>query len=83
MSSTVSRPDGLARNVYTLAGGAGTGLIMQPLMHFSRFPTVPLSALIFTVFAVAFRLIRRSDLAALAHLLGRRSAAAPAPVATN
>lgn len=69
--------------VRALAGGAGTLLIMRTLAHVSPFVTVPLSAVVFSAFAIAFGLIRRSDLAALARLRLRRSPAAPAPVATN
>ena len=67
-----------------LAGGAGTVLIMRPLMHLSPFLTVPLSAVIFTTFAFAFGLVRRSDLAALAGMVRRRtSRAAVATIPAN
>jgi hypothetical protein len=66
-----------------LAGGVATVLILRTMPHVSPFVTVPLSAVVFSAFAIAFGLIRRSDLAALASLRGRRSSAAPAPVATN
>ena len=67
--------------VRALAGGAGTVLVMRTLSHVSPFVTVPLSVMVFSAFAIAFGLIRRSDLAALARLRGQGAAATPAPVA--
>jgi O-antigen/teichoic acid export membrane protein len=66
-----------------LTAGAGTVVILRPLIHLSPFATVPLSAAAFTGFAILVGLVRRSDLARLTNFQGRRSAVAPAPVATK
>ena len=66
-----------------LAAGAGTVLVLRPLIHLSPFATVPLSAAAFTGFAMLVGLIKRSDLAHLTKFPGRRSAVAAAPVATK
>jgi O-antigen/teichoic acid export membrane protein len=64
-----------------LAAGAGTVLVLRPLIHLSPFATVPLSAAAFIGFAMLFGLIKRTDLALLTKFPGRRSVAAPDPVA--
>ena len=67
-----------------VAAGAGTLLLMSLLSQVTPFVTIPLCVAVFTGLSIAFGLIRRSDLAALARF-GRRRSPAPsiAPVATN
>jgi O-antigen/teichoic acid export membrane protein len=69
--------------VRALAAGLGTVLILRTVSHLSVFVAVPLAAVVFAGWAIALGLIRRSDLAVLAALCGRRGPAAAAPVATN
>ena len=72
----------LARAV---AAGVGTVLLMRPLIELSPFVAIPLSIVMFTGLAVAVRLIRPSDLAAIRRLRKAAPAGAPeiAPAVSN
>ena len=71
--------------VRALAAGFGTLLLMRPLAQISPFIAIPASIALFTGFAIAARLIRPADLAAIGRLRKRQAPAAAevAPVVSN
>jgi O-antigen/teichoic acid export membrane protein len=64
--------------------GAATYVVIRGVMHLSPLLTIPLCVLVFTGFAIAVGLIRRSDLAVIANWRRRRPAAVEiAPAVTS